>query len=157
MTSVLRIMFRLKGAGILMMEESSCVIICLHLLLAYCVNVPRREASQEIKRGFTREWTMLVPSPTQIWLKIAISAGNDLKPNLKVEFWTFISKNIEKIAKILIFWKNMKNALPNLPNPRMVLEKNGKTNFGSYGPKDFAEKGIFGISQGTRLLGPLIG
>ena len=51
----------------------------------------------------------------------------------------------------------MKNAIPNLPNPRMVLEKNGKTNFCRYGPKDFAEEGIFEISQGRRVLGPPIG
>ena len=41
--------------------------------------------------------------------------------------------------------------------PGWSQKKNGKTNFSSYGPKDFAEKGIFGISQGTRVLGPPIG
>ena len=51
----------------------------------------------------------------------------------------------------------MKIMFPILPNPRMVLEKNGRTNFGSYGRKDFAEKGIFGIPQGTRVLEPHIG
>ena len=119
-----------------------------------------RNMDEAFKRGSTRKWTIYGPHVTwtsPIWLKIAISAGNDPKPNLKVEFWTFISKNIEKMTKILIFWKIMKNAFPNLPNPRMVLEKNGKTNFGSYGPKDFAEKGIFGISQGTQVLRPAKG
>ena len=53
-----------------------------------------REALSGAVNGALREgirenepkWTMVVPSPTQIWLKIAKSAGNDLKPNLKVEF-----------------------------------------------------------------------
>ena len=40
------------------------------------------------------KWTMVVPSPTRIWLKIAMFVGIGPKPNLKVEFGPIVSKNI---------------------------------------------------------------
>ena len=51
----------------------------------------------------------------------------------------------------------MKNAFLNFKIPLMVIEENVVNTIWSYIPKDFAEKGIFGISQGTRVLGPPIG